>query len=236
MTDQPLYWQRAQVDAALPPAKLTTRPTVSYELYVTGFSKTLARLVTMSFLGMAAAVGAGVYLSGPLLIVVGAVGLGLAAGGAVGAAAAATAHESYTRHLSHVETVNYQEPPPPAPTVRAFIPSTNGAATVRAGRFQLEQPTWAALFAAAAGNGGKLTRDNAARVLPRHLYRDWSSTAGELRRLGILDDGGAVTPAGWRFYREAVGGAPLPYAGEASTGAHSTHAPRTPRTHGGAEG
>ena len=89
------------------------------------------------------------------------------------------------------------------------------------------------LLAAADANGGRLTRDAATKVLPRALYRDWATTAGELARLGIIDGEGMVTAAG----RGIIGGnPPRPTGDYAPTGAHSTHARRTHDAHGVAWG
>ena len=91
--------------------------------------------------------------------------------------------------------------------------------------------TWAALLAAADSNGGRLTRDAATKVLPRALYRDWSTTAGELARLGIIDGEGMVTAAGRGMMS---GNPPRPTGDYAPAGAYSTHARRTHGAHGGA--
>ena len=129
------------------------------------------------------------------------------------------------------ETQEYAPPAPPAEGVRPFVPSSNGAPTIRAGRFSLPAATWAALLAAAEANGGRLTRDAATKVLPRALYRDWATTAGELARLGIIDDEGRVTAAG---RRSSGGNSPRPTGDYAPAGAYSTHARRTHGAHGGA--
>ena len=84
-------------------------------------------------------------------------------------------------------------------------------------------------LAAAEANGGRLTRDAATKVLPRALYRDWATTAGEFQRLGMIDGDGMVTPAGRGMMR---GGSPFPTGDYAPTGAHSTHARRTHDAHG----
>ena len=89
--------------------------------------------------------------------------------------------------------------------------------------------TWAALLAAAEANGGRLTRDAATKVLPRHLYRDWSTTAGEFQRLGIIDGDGMVTAGGLQFLRND---SPFPNGGYSAAGAQSTHARRTHGAHG----
>ena len=93
----------------------------------------------------------------------------------------------------------------------------------------MQAATWGALLAAAEANGGRLTRDAAMKVLPRALYRDWSTTAGELARLGIIDGDGMVTTAGRDIMR---GGSPFPTAAYSQAAAHSTHARRTHDAHG----
>jgi len=132
-------------------------------------------------------------------------------------------------------TQTYAPPPAPSAPVRPFVPSANGDAaghTVRAGRFQLPAATWAALFDVAEANGGRLTRDGvaAARALPRALYRDWAATLAELQRLGIVDDDGRVTAAGWEFAGREI--TPPPHGIDAPAGAPSTHARRTHDAHG----
>ena len=82
--------------------------------------------------------------------------------------------------------------------------------------------TWAALFQTAAGNGGRLTRDAAAKVLPREVYRSWAGTMEELQRLGLVDGDGRPTAAGWRL----AGLSPFPTGNERPAGADSTHARR----------
>ena len=113
------------------------------------------------------------------------------------------------------------------------MPSSNGAPTIRAGRFSLPAATWAALLAVAEANGGRLTRDAAVKVLPRALYRDWSTTAGEFQRLGMIDGDGMVTSAGRGIMR---GGSPFPTAAYSQLAAPSTHARRTHDAHGVAWG
>ena len=212
-----------------PLARSTRRPAADFDEYVLRYARVQRANVGLIFVGLGLAVGAAVYLSGPWLIVVAAVGLGIAGAGAGGLMAAMAAHNSYTRYLGLNETQEYAPPAPPAEGVRPFVPSTNGTPTIRAGRFSLPAATWAALLAVAEANGGRLTRDAATKVLPRHLYRDWSTTAGELQRLGIIDDGGMVTAAGRGMMS---GNPPYPTANSAPTGAHSTHARRTHDAHG----
>lgn len=151
-------------------------------------------------------------------------GLGLAVAGLVALTLAADAHAAYTRLLATATVTTYAPPAAASPGMRAFVPSTNGSQTIRAGKFKLERAQWVKLFQTAT-DGGKLTRDNAMKALPRDLYRDWQSTLAELARLGIVDDNGIITPAGWAWYADAVS----PYSTEGATpsGAISTHARRT---------
>ncbi len=216
-----------------PLERVSTRPAAEFHEYVLVYARAQRWNVSLVFAGIALAVGAGMYLSGAVLIALAAVGLALAGGGGAGFLIAAEAHAAYTRHLGVSVTQTYAAPPAAGPTVRPFVPSRNGseARTIRAGRFQLPAATWAALFATAEGNGGRLTRDGAAAVLPRALYRDWQATIGELQRLGLVDGDGRVTGGGWEFARRDV--LPLPRGGDGDEGAPSAHAPRTHDAHGG---
>lgn len=216
---------------ALPPlARATQRPAAEFHEYVIAYSRGQRWNVFLIFAGVALAIGAGMYLGGGVLIIGVALGLGLTGAGGGGLLIAAGAHASYTRHLGMTTTRTYAEQPPAGATVRPFVSSTNPA-TVRAGRFKLPAATWAALFNSAAANDGRLTRDAAAKVLPRAIYRDWQSTLEELQRLGMVDNDGQVTPAGWMFARRDV--SPYPDNAEAHTGAQSTHARRTHGTPAG---
>ena len=212
-----------------PPARTATRPTVNYHEYVMLFARSAAGYLFLTFAGVALSVGAGMYLQGGFMVFLVAAGLGSAAAGGGGFMAVLTAHAAYTRHLAVSSTTTYQEPAQPGPTVRPFVPSSNGTPTIRAGRFKLTRDEWARLFQT-AGDGGRLTRDGASKVLPRPMYRDWQTTLGELQRLGIVDGDGHITPAGWEFYHANV--SPYPNGDEAHAGAHSTHARRTHGAHG----
>lgn len=227
------YAPRAELGdaAARPLERVSTRPAAGFDEYVLVYARAQRFNVSLIFAGMALAVGAAVYLAGGVLVAVVAVGLALAGGGGAGFLIAAGAHAAYTRHLGVNVTQTYAAPPSAGPSVRPFVASTDGPATVRAGRFQLPAATWGALFAAAEANGGRLTRDAAAKVLPRHLYRDWQTTVGELQRLGLIDHDGQVTAGGWEFARRDV--FPLPQNGDELMSAHSTHARRTPAMHDG---
>ena len=224
-------------DAPSPPLeRVTSRPAAEFGEYVLTYSRAQRANVALVFVGVTLIVGAAVYLSEGWLIAGVALGLGLAGAGAGGFLIAAEAHAAYTRHLGVNVTQTYAPPPAPSAPVRPFVPSSNGDAagrTVRAGRFQLPAETWAALFATAEANGGRLTRDGvaAARALPRALYRDWAATLAELQRLGIVDDDGRVTAAGWEFAGRDI--PPPPHGIDAPAGAPSTHARRTHDAHGG---
>jgi len=213
-----------------PLTRATQRPAADFHEYVIAYSRGQRWNVFLTFAGVALAIGAGMYLHGAALIIAAALGLGLTGGGAGGLLIAAGAHASYTRHLGVTTTRTYAEQPPAGAPVRPFVPSTNPA-TVRAGRFQLPAATWAALFNAAEANDGRLTRDAAAKVLPRAMYRDWQSTVNELQRLGMFDGDGRVTPAGLLFAQRDL--SPYPNNAEALTGAHSTHARSTHGAHRG---
>lgn len=216
-----------------PLARATHRPAAEFHEYVIAYSRGQRWNVFLIFAGVTLALGAAMYLSGGLLIIGAALGLGLTGAGGGGLLIAAGAHASYTRHLGMTTTRTYAEPPPAGAVVRPFIPSTNPT-TIRAGRFTLPAATWAALFNAAEANDGRLTRDTATRLLPRAMYRNWQSTLEELQRLGLIDGDGRVTAAGRTFARGDA--SPYPTHTEARTGAHSTHARRTHGAHGGVAG
>jgi len=223
-------------DAPAPPLeRVTSRPAAEFSEYVLTYTRLQRTNTALIFVGMALAVGAAMYLPGGWLLAVAAVGLATAGAGGGGFLIAAEAHAAYTRHLGVNVTQTYAPPPAPSAPVRPFVPSANGDAaghTVRAGRFQLPAATWAALFDVAEANGGRLTRDGvaAARALPRALYRDWAATLAELQRLGIVDDDGRVTAAGWEFAGRDI--TPPPHGIDAPAGAPSTHARRTHDAHG----
>ena len=221
------YAPRSDLGAAQPLERVSSRPAADFHEYVLVYARAQRWNVALVFAGMALAVGAAVYLSGGVLIVVAAVGLALAGGGGAGFLIAAGAHAAYTRHLGVNITQTYAAPPAAGPTVRPFVPSRNASEsnTIRAGRFQLPAATWSALFALAEANGGRLTRDGAAKVLPRALYRDWQATIAELQRLGIVDADGRVTVDGWEFARRDV--LPLPRDGDELVTGPRTHARRT---------
>ena len=222
------YYESA---AAPPLARSTRRPSAEFDEFVLRYARAQRANIGLIFAGLGGIVGAAMNLSGGWMVALVAVGLGLAGAGAGGFLAAAGAHAAYCRFFSATETAEYAPPAPPAETVRPFVPSSNGTPTIRAGRFSLPAATWAALLAAADANGGRLTRDAATKVLPRALYRDWSTTAGELQRLGIIDDEGRVTAAGRGMMS---GNPPRPTGDYAPAGAYSTHARRTHGAHGGA--
>lgn len=212
--------------ASPPLARATRRPAADFHEYVIDYSRGQRWNVFLIFAGVTLATGAAIYFHGAALWLSIIVGVGIAAAGGGGLLIAAEAHAAYTRHFSTVTTETYADPTPAAATVRPFIPSTNAPHTTRAGKFALPPATWAALWAAAAANDGRLTRDDAARVLPRPMYRDWQTTIGELHRLGMVDSDGRVTAGGWRDVL------PLPHGDEAHAGAPGTHARRTPTAHG----
>lgn len=184
------------IDSLPPPARTASRPSVSYREYVRDFARMTTNYIFLASAGMASIAGAMLYVRNDLLMIVAiAGGLGMALGGLAGVAAAAAAHNSYTRLMATSVTTTYQAPPP-VETVRPFVASRNAPRTVRAGRIALPASTWAALFETAASNGGRLTRDGAIKAgLPRDLYHaNWQETLGELKRLGIAGDDGALAP------------------------------------------
>ncbi len=219
-----IAYPRAAVGNDPPLEQVTTRPAAEFHEYVLTYSRAQRANVGLIFLGAAVAIGAAFYLSDGWLIAGAALGLGLAGGGGAGFLLP-PARTRFTRICRSV--TRFAEPRGRA--VRPFVPSSNGPATIRAGRFSLPAATWAALLAAADANGGKLTRDAAAKVLPRDLYRDWATTAGELARLGVIDAGGMVTAAGRGMMS---GNSPYPIGHNAPTGASSTRARRTHGAHG----
>ena len=222
------YYESA---AAAPPlARSTRRPTADFDEFVLRYARAQRANIGLIFAGLGLAVGAAMQLHGGLMVALAAIGLGMAGAGAGGFLAAAGAHAAYCRYFSATETAVYADPPAATPTVRPFVASTNPT-TIRAGRFSLPAATWAALLAVADANGGKLTRDPVAKakVLPRTLYREWSTTAGELQRLGIIDAEGMVTANGRGMMS---GNPPRPTGDYAAAGAYSTHARRTHDAHG----
>ena len=212
-----------------PLTRATRRPSAEFEEFVLRYARAQRTNVGLIFAGMGMAIGAAMRLDGGIVVAFVAVGLGLAGAGGGGLVVAAGAHAAYTRYFSATETHVYAEPPAPAATVRPFVPSSNGAATVRAGRFSLPTATWAALFETATSNGGKLTRDAAIKVLPRNLYRDWQGTVEELQRLGLIDAESRPTRAAWSLIGR---GSPSPNGDEWPAGVPSTHARRTHGAHG----
>ena len=222
------YYESAAAAPTL--ARSTRRPSADFDEFVLRYARAQRANIGLIFAGLGLAVGAAMQLHGGLMVALAAIGLGMAGAGAGGFLAAAGAHAAYCRYFSATETAVYADPPAATPTVRPFVASTNPT-TIRAGRFSLPAATWAALLAAADANGGRLTRDAATKVLPRALYRDWATTAGELQRLGIIDPEGMVTAAGRGMMS---GNPPRPTGDYAPAGAYSTHARRTHGAHGGA--
>lgn len=215
----------SQTAAGAPaPVRTSSRPAATYQEYVISYVREQRRNVLLAFGGISLCVGAIMYTHGAPLVMLCAMGLGMASAGLAALAIAADAHAKYTAHLATTHTTIYNAPEPATASVRAFVPSVNGTQTIRAGKFRLDRTQWVKLFQTAT-DGGKLTRDNAMRALPRPMYREWQSTLEELARLGIVDDDGIITPAGWQWYSDTIS----PYSDEAGTpsGAHSTHARRT---------
>lgn len=212
------------------PARTTARPSVDYDTFVLRYARAQRANVLLAFVGVALITGGIMYTHGAPMVILVALGLGLAAAGLGGLAIAMGAHADYTRHLAMTTATTYAAPVEASPGVRAFVPSANGAPTIRAGKFKLERATWVKLFETAAAHDDRLTRDSATKVLPRNLYRDWQNTIGELVRLGMVDGEGRITAGGWQWYQENL--SPYPNGGEAPTGAYSTPARRTHGAHG----
>ena len=212
-----------------PPVRTSSRPAADFDSYVLRYSKAQRNNALLIATGAAMIVGAITYTAGAAMVLLVSFGIGQMLAGAVALAIAGKAHERYTEHLATATVTTYQDPAPAA-AVRAFVPSTNGAPTVRAGKFRLTRQQWTRLFQSSS-EGGRLTRDGAIKALPRELYRDWSGTLAELARLGIVDDAGVITPDGWSWYSANVS----PYSADAlpTSGAQGTHAPaRTASTAG----
>lgn len=211
------------------PVRTSSRPATDFDSYVLRYSKAQRNNALLIATGAAMIVGAITYTHGAAMVLLVSFGIGQVLAGAVAMAIAERAHARYTEHLAVSTVTTYQEPTP-APAVRAFVPSANGAPSIRAGKFRLSRQQWVRLFQSAS-EGGRLTRDAAAAVkaLPRELYRDWSGTLAELARIGIVDDNGVITPDGWEWYAANVS----PYSTE---GTAPSGAPGTParRTHGAA--
>ena len=218
--------------AAAPPlARATTRNTTDFDSFVMRYARAQGGSVALIFGGAGLAIGGGMWLEpGALMVAFAAAGLALVGMGGSAFAFRAAAHADWRNYFGTTTDRTYAEPPAAAPTVRPFVPSSNGTNTVRVGRFSLPTATWAELFETAGAAGGRLTRDAATRVLPRPLYRDWQATLGELQRLGYVDDEARPTAAAW----DAVGLRPPHPGGERPAGAYSTHARRTHGAHGAA--
>ena len=216
--------------AAAPPlARATTRNTTDFDSFVMRYARAQGGSVALIFGGAGLAIGGGMWLEpGALMVAFAAAGLALVGMGGSAFAFRAAAHADWRNYFGTTTDRTYAEPAAAAPTVRPFVPSSNGTNTVRVGRFSLPTATWAELFETAGAAGGRLTRDAATRVLPRPLYRDWQATLGELQRLGYVDDEARPTAAAW----DAVGLRPPHPGGERPAGAYSTHARRTHGAHG----
>ena len=225
MANEQVGYRRFEETATAPPlARARSRPTVDYEDFVLRYARAQGLSAALVFGGAGLIVGAGRLLDpGGLMLAVAAVGLALMGAGGSAFIMRAAAHGDWLKHLSMIDERTYSEPPAAgAAMVRPFIASSNGPSTIRAGRFSLPAATWRALFQTAAGNGGRLTRDAAMKVLPRELYRSWAGTMEELQRLGLVDGDGRPTAAGWRL----AGLSPFPTGNERPAGADSTHARR----------
>ena len=198
-----------------------TRTTVTYDDYVLRYARAQRFNVLLAATGAAVVAGAVVYLSGAVVVILCALGIGLTLAGAAGMLVTAEAHADYTRYLALGTVLTTRREM--EPETRVFRPSANGGRTVLAGAFSLPASAWAALYNAARNNGGRLTRDAAKQVIPRDLYYPWQTTLGELRRLGLVDDDGMVMDEAWR----EAGLPPYPGGGNGVSPAHRTDGRRT---------
>ena len=201
-----------------PPDVLTravSRATVEYETYVLAYAAQQRGHVLLLVAGVVIAIGAGVYLTGHWLIILAAIGIGMALAGSVAMFIAADAHASYTRDLAVSVSETYeprQKPAPPPATVRPFVASANTSShTTSTGRLDFAPEVWRSLFDRALANGGVVNRDDVAK--PSRVGREWYHGDGygrfleELTRLGFIDGRNRLTPAALAWYAEAI---PLP--------------------------
>lgn len=173
----------------------TSRATVTYDTYVLDYAARQRANVLMSAAGIAAGVGAAIYLDGGLMVFVIVAAVGLTVAGLAGFVVCADAHASYTRDLavSVSETWNVKPAARPVERARAFVPSSNPH-TIRASRLVFAPVVWQSLLDAAERNGA-LTRDLAkAAGVGRQWYNTdpaapdgWTALREELQRLGFID-------------------------------------------------
>ena len=214
-----------------PVAKTTARPSVTYTEYVKDYALLSFRFALLCFFGIALIIGAGIYLDAALMVAFVALGFGMAGGGGAGLLAASTAHSVYSRHLSIITATTYEhDTQTPRPGPRAFIPSTNAPQQIKVAGHWLTDAVWRKLYET-ADRDGRIKRDAAQKVLPRQLYRDWQTTLGELARLGLVDEGGYISPFGKQAYTQGL--SPFPQREQGQNESASTHARRT---HGGYDG
>lgn len=197
-------------------AKITNRATVDYQTYVLAYTTRRVLYVLLSAFGAAGALGAVVYLSGAVMVILAALSIGAVLAGAAGFLTVTDAHRAYTRHLAVATTETYhQRPTTPQPaTVRPFVASNNGdGRTTNTGRLNFTPQVWRDLFDRALANGGVISRDNVAR--PAGVGREWYHGDGyghllaELTRLGFIDGRNRLTPAALAWYEAQI---PLPLA------------------------
>lgn len=198
-------------------AKSTSRATVTYDTYVLQYAARQRGHVLLSSFGVALAIGAAMYLSGPLLVILIAVGVGAFLAGSIGFLIAAGAHDSYTRDLavSVSETYHHRPEPQPQPaTVRPFVASANGdGRTTNTGRLQFEPRVWQALFDLALRNQGVIDKENVCKkagIGRRWYHTDPNSMDGyrafqaELKQLGFIDGRNRLTPAALEWYEAQI--------------------------------
>lgn len=195
--------------------RATSRATVEYETYVLAYAAQQRGHVLLLSAGVVVTIGAAVYLTGHWLIILAAIGIGMALAGSAGYVTAADAHASYTRDLAVSVSETYeprQKPAPPPATVRPFVASANTTShTTSTGRLDFTPEVWRVLFDRALANGGVINRDDVAK--PARVGREWYHGDGygrfleELTRLGFIDGRNRLTPAALAWYADTI---PLP--------------------------
>jgi hypothetical protein len=170
----------------------THRP-VPFPEYVTQYSRMQRGNALMTVGGLIAAVAGVLYVDGLPGEFLTLAGIGLGIVGVFSISVAWEAHRRYGDEFAIARITHYRKPE----TVRPFNPTRNGH-TIQVGRFSLTRDQWQRLYDAASSHGGQLIRDDATRIIPRRLYRSWTETADELRRLGLMKtDSNNIIPAAW---------------------------------------
>jgi hypothetical protein len=225
--------KRIESAAEALPTRVSQRPSVTHDDFVFRYAFRQALYAGLTVAGVGALIGAVIRLGGGWQMFVIVLGLGMTAAGGAGFMALGRSHALYAAVLGISTSVVYA--PTEQETVRAFVPSRNGAGTILAGNFSLTAEQWRGVFDTARRNGNRITRDGSMRYLPRDMYRNWQDTLGELGRLGFVDEAGNVTTAGWEFYNQQVLPA-SPTGLNARSGAPSTPARARPANARGENG